>query len=138
MIVLINVFLWWYGFHVFVSRFAGTCTQGDTDRFVMGAIFAVPAALIVVSLIYFKRFRVDWFTALNIVLVSVISVYFWYEAMYWTTILGNHICFLDWGTFEYYPDTWLRLIPLIYIVIAFLLTLSLVINFKSIIASINE
>ena len=84
----------------------------------MGAIFGVPAALIAIWLLYTKDFQVNIFEAFVLVIISCITFYLWAPAFYWTTMLGNHICFLDWGQYVYDPYSWARTVPLIYIVLS--------------------
>ena len=112
--ISINLLLIWYGFHVFFSRFAGTCTQGDDDRFIMGAILSIPAAFCVCVLLNVNQFKTELFTLINLTLVSCITLYLWNSAFYWTSIHGNHICFLDWGDYVSAPYSRARLVPVFY------------------------
>lgn len=41
----------WYAASAWLSRYAGTCTMGDTGRFVAGVLVGVPAAVAAVVLL---------------------------------------------------------------------------------------
>jgi len=49
MFIAVPLLMLWYTANAVLSRFAGTCTMGDTDRFVAGMIIGLAAAAIALT-----------------------------------------------------------------------------------------
>jgi hypothetical protein len=77
--IAIPILVLWYAAHAVLSRFVGTCTMGDTRRFVTGMIFGVPAGAIAVALLLLAPARGGW--RAGVVLATgpfaLLAIYLW-------------------------------------------------------------
>jgi len=124
--IVISLLVLWYTVHAVLSRFVGTCTMGDTDRFVAGIILGIPAAVIAVALLQVGQANTS--RRRGIVLatlpVALVVLYLWVPLAISTGIQGHHLCGSE---FDEYLDTrskWERLIPFAHVAAAIALLLS--------------
>ena len=120
MMIAVPILVLWYLGHAFLSRFVGTCTMGDTDRFVGGAVVGMPAA--VVALVFLLRAQTGRtsriFFVLVIVFPALVVLCIWIPLAISTGIRGHHLCGPE---FDDYLDARAgleRLIPLGHVAIA--------------------
>ena len=94
MFIAVPILVLWYSFHAVLSRFAGTCTMGDTDRFVAGLILGVPAAAIAVALLLVSQLRARW--QIGVLLASapfaLLALYLWIPLAISAGLRGHHLC----------------------------------------------
>jgi len=118
--IAVPILVLWYSFHAVVSRFAGTCTMGDTDRFVAGLILGVPAAAIAVALLLVSEPRARW--QIGVLLASspfaLLALYLWIPLAISAGIRGHHLCGPEFDDHLVGTTGWERLIPLAHVGIA--------------------
>jgi hypothetical protein len=118
--IAVPILVLWYTVHAVLSRFVGTCTMGDTDRFVAGFILGMPAAAIAVPLILRAPARPGW--RMGAVLASVplagIVLYFWVPLAISAGIRGHHLCGPDFDAYLVATSAWERLIPFVHVAVA--------------------
>ncbi len=114
MVVAVLTLALWYTGHAVLSRFVGTCNQGDTGRFILGAMLGLPAAAVAAPLLLRapaptgRRMAAVLATALLAAIVLLI----WVPLAISVGIQGHHLCGPE---FDWALDTmsrWERLIPL--------------------------
>ncbi|MEM7243837.1 MAG: hypothetical protein AAF533_00760 [Acidobacteriota bacterium] len=103
----------WFGVHSVLSRQVGTCTMGDVDRFVGGALVGVPAALLAAGLLW-RRPAVTPGQLLSLVLPAAlipVVVLEWTPLALSTTLQGHHLCGPEHDDLTAGAWSWERLIP---------------------------
>jgi len=118
MFIAVPTLMLWYTAHAVLSRFAGTCTMGDTDHFGGGLIVGMPAAVVAIALLLLAPAGTGWrkgsVVATGLLAVLVLSV--WVPLAISSGIQGHHLC---GSAFDGYPmSNWERLIPLAHVAVA--------------------
>jgi hypothetical protein len=118
--IAVPILVLWYTVHAVLSRFAGTCTMGDTDRFVAGASVGLPAAAIAVLLVLFGPARAGWRMGgvLLAVPLAMVVLYVWVPLALSAGILGHHLCGADFDSYLVAMRGWERFIPLAHVAAA--------------------
>jgi hypothetical protein len=120
MFIAIPVLMLWYTAHAVLSRFAGTCTMGDTDRFVAGMIVGMPAAAVAAPLLLLAPARTGWRmgAVLAIGLLAVVVLCLWVPLAISAGIQGHHLCGSEFDGYRLATNGWERLIPLAHVAVA--------------------
>ena len=110
----------WYVVNALLSRFVGTCTQGDTDRFLVGVIFGAPVGAFALVLIPLNAAQTTLDKALMFMtsLLSTIPLYLYFPLMVSVTLGGHHLCGPEFDDYLGYSSAWKRYIPLLHVVLA--------------------
>jgi hypothetical protein len=114
------ILVFWYAAHAVLSRFAGTCTMGDTDRFVAGAMVGIPAAAIAIALLLLSPGRARRRRAVAIASVTPASLVLclWAPLAVSAGIQGHHLCGPEFDAYLDTTSTWERLIPIAHVAVA--------------------
>ena len=109
----------WYVGLAWLSRYAGTCTTGDVDRFVAGVLVGVPAGVAAVVLLLKWEPRTRWAMAslLAPLLLAFVPMVLYARLAISAGVGGHHLCgpaFNDYLSASY---TWERFIPLVHVVL---------------------
>jgi hypothetical protein len=124
--IAIPILVLWYSFHAVLSRFAGTCTMGDTDRFVAGMILGMPAAAIAVGLLVITPSRTRWQIGIVLAtaLLATVVLCFWTPLAISAGLRGHHLCGPEFDDYLGATRGWERLIPLAHVALASALLMS--------------
>jgi hypothetical protein len=115
--MLVVILILWYAAHAFLSRFVGTCTMGDTDRFVTGLILGAPAALVAVVLVLRQppRSPLRDGSAIATFVLGPAILYLYTPLAFSTSLAGHHLCGLGFDEYLSPADSWKRAIPLVHV-----------------------
>ena len=110
MFITVPVLVLWYTAHAVLSRFAGTCNNGDTGRFVVGLIVGVPAGTIAALLLLLAPASRGW--RIGVVLATTpfafVSLCLWVLLAISAGIHGHHLCGPEFDTSVAAGDEWER------------------------------
>lgn len=82
-----------YAMVVCMGAVAGTCTQGDDDRFYASLIYAIPLFFLALWGITCARMAViRYIYLLALILMCMAVCFFWGPLVWQTTVLGHHLC----------------------------------------------
>jgi hypothetical protein len=120
MFIAVPVLMLWYTAHAVLSRLSGTCTMGDTDRFVAGMIVGMPAAVVAVPLLLLAPARTDWRMGAVFAtgLLAVVVLCLWVPLAVSAGIQGHHLCGSEFDEYLVATSGWERLIPLAHVAVA--------------------
>jgi len=132
--IAIPILVLWYFFHALLSRFVGTCTMGDTDRFVEGMILGMPAAAVAVGLLVITSSRTRWQIGIVLAtaLLATVVLYLWTPLAISAGLQGHHLCGPDFDDYLGATSGWERQIPSAHVALASALLIS---GFRSVRAS---
>jgi hypothetical protein len=120
MFIAIAILVLWYFANAVLSLLAGTCTMGDTDTFLGGALMGLPAAVIALALLLRARTRRRWEVGvvLTTAALEVIVLCLWIPLAYSAGFRGHHLCGAEYD--GYLGDRSLveRLVPLAHVAVA--------------------
>jgi hypothetical protein len=110
----------WYTAHALLSPFAGTCTMGDTDRFVAGMIVGTPAAAGAIALLQLAPAPPGWRMGAVLVtgLLAIAVLCLWIRFAISAGIQGHHLCGPEFDGYLVATSGWQRLIPLAHVAVA--------------------
>jgi len=119
MIIAVAILVLWYTAHAVLSRFVGTCTMGDTDRFVAGMVFGVPAGVIAAALLLLAQARAVW--RIGFVLatgpLALLTICLWAPLAVSAGIQGHHLCGPEFDGYLVATYGWERLIPVAHVAV---------------------
>ena len=120
MFIAVPVLMLWYTVHAVMSRSAGTCTMGDTDRFVAGTIVGMPAAAAAMALLLLLPARARWRMAAVLAtgLLAGVVLWFWLPHAISTGIHGHHLCGSEFDEYVAATSGRERFIPFAHVTIA--------------------
>ena len=120
MFIAVSTLMLWYTAHAVLSLFVGTCTMGDTDRFVAGLILGMPAAVAVLALLRRASAGEGWRrrAAVTTEVLAVVVLCMW-APLAISTVFGHHLCGREFD--EYPMSDWERFIPIAHVAVAYVL-----------------
>lgn len=126
MLIVVPILVLWYAGQAVLSRFAGTCTMGDTDRFLGGMMLGAPGAASAVVLLLVAPPRVRWRTGVMIAIapLSLVVLYLWIPLAISAGVRGHHLCGPEFDAYLDAASGWERLIPLAHVAAALALLVS--------------
>ena len=120
MFIAVPLLMLWYTANAVLSRFAGTCTMGDTDRFVAGMIIGAPGAAGAMALLFLAPTRTGWRMAgvLATGLLAFMVLWIWVPLALSAGIHGHHLCGPEFDEYLAVSSRWERFIPLAHVMVA--------------------
>lgn len=120
MFIAVPTLMLWYTAHAVLSRFARTCTMGDTDRFVSGLIVGMPAAVAAIALLLLAPAGTGWrkgaLAATGVLAVVVLCL--WVPLAISAGVQGHHLCGPEFDGYLGEMSGWARLIPAAHVAVA--------------------
>jgi hypothetical protein len=128
--IAVSLLVLWYTAHALLSRFVGTCTMGDTDRFVTGIIFGMPAAVIAVALLLLAGANTGWRMGVELAIVplALVIISLWVPLAISAGIRGHHLCGPEFDEYLITTSAWKRVIPVVHVAAATALLVSAFLN----------
>lgn len=116
----------WYAGHAWLSRYAGTCTMGDTDRFVVGALAGAPAGVLAVVLLSMWRPRTRSARASLLVplLLAFVPMVLYAPLAVSAGLGGHHLCGPEFDAYRSASSAWERFIPVLHVALGAAIVLS--------------
>ena len=137
MLIAVPILVLWYAVQAVLSRFAGTCTMGDTDRFLGGMMLGAPAAASAVVLLLVAPPPVRWRIGVMIAIapLALVVLYLWIPLAISAGVRGHHLCGPEFDEYLDAASGWERLIPLGHVTAALALLVSGVRNFRRVLGA---